>query len=184
MFLFNKFGQVAFLVAGIILMLSRPGFCQDADWRLVEGKAIVEKSLLVPGKSADEIYKEISRWLNKAYEEPEKILKARLENEYLRGAAYTVNCVEYTAHSKADLQYSFAFEIKNEVVVFKIFDAFIVYDFTEDDDWSYPVEDYVFIKNFEKRERRKKDSERILTSLTYFSNSMFQDVENFLIAHK
>ncbi|HRE65703.1 MAG TPA: hypothetical protein PLM56_03135 [Cyclobacteriaceae bacterium] len=144
-------------LSGILIIYGQTGFTQTTNWNLVGGKAIAEKKLTIAGKSQNDIYREIYRWLIKVYKDPEDILKARLDDEYLRGVGYYSNCVKFGALSNASLQYSFSFEIKNEEVIFKIFDAFLIYSYSEVDDGIYPIEDYIFAKKPKKKTRKKDD---------------------------
>jgi len=159
-------------------MISFSGFSQTTDWNLVDGKAIVEKKLMITGKNQSDIYKEVYRWLIEVYKDPEDILKARLEDEYLRGVGYSSNCVRFGAQSNADLQYTFTFEINNEEVVFKIFNAFLLYSYEEAR--VHPVENYL-VKD-SKMVNNNEEHEMIVDSLNAFSNSLFESFENQLIA--
>jgi hypothetical protein len=138
-------------ISGILAIFSLSGFSQTTDWNLKDGKALVEKKLMIPGKNQNDIYKEVYRWLIKVYKDPEDILKVRLEDEYLRGLGYHSDCVKFGAQSSADLQYSFTFVIKNEEVIFKIFNAFLLYSF--EDVGVHPVEDFLLVNNSKKIKR-------------------------------
>jgi hypothetical protein len=166
------------LLGGILMIYPLSGFSQTTDWNLVDGKAIVEKKLMILGKSQSDIYKEVYRWLIKVYKDPEDILKARLEDEYLRGVGYYSNFVKFGVISNADLQYSFTFEIKNEEVVFKIFNAFLLYSYEEVG--VHPVENFLIVKSSKKVDKNE-GAERVLASLNTFSNSLFESFENQLI---
>ncbi|MDZ7650905.1 MAG: hypothetical protein U5K54_29310 [Cytophagales bacterium] len=173
-----KDGFLQFIfIAGTLMLYSVSGFSQTTDWNLVDGKAIVEKKLTIAGKSQSDIYKNVYRWMIKFYKDPEDILKARIENEYLRGVGYVSDCVRFGAQSTADLQYMFTFEIKNEEVIFKIFDASLLYSW--EDVGIHPVENFLSVKN-SKKNKPDKESEMILASLNDFSNSIFQSFENHL----
>lgn len=163
------------LLLGAMLMISLPGFSQTTDWSLVNGKAIVEKKLMLAGKSQSDIYKEVYRWLIKVYQNPEDILKVQLKDEYLRGLGYHTDCVKFGAQSSADLQYSFVFEIKNEEVKFNIFNAFLIYSF--EDVGVHPMEDFLLVKNSKKN----KDADMVLASLNEFSKSLIESFETSLI---
>lgn len=167
------------IMAGALCLLLSTAYTQDTDWHLVEGKAIAEKSLTLPGKNSTQIYREVNRWLIKVYTNPEDLLKAKLDDEYLRGIGYVPNCIKFGTISSAGLQYTFTFDIKDEKVVFKICDAFLIYGYTQDDEGIYPVENYIFIKTGKKKkERKNNDSDLVLASLTDFSESMFKGLEN------
>jgi hypothetical protein len=152
-------------------------FCQSAEWKVSEGQAVVQKSLILPGKSASAIYKEIYRWLMKRYEEPEDILKARLENEYLCGSGYYSNLLT-GSDGNAGLQYTFSFDIENEEVTFKIFDAAVLFSNTQDDDREYPIELYLVDTG---RKKHPWKSEKILSATHKFSDAIIRDLEESLL---
>lgn len=164
------------LVVGLEIISSNV-FSQSAEWKVSEGRAFVQKSLIVPGKSASAIYKEIYRWLMKQYEEPEEILKARLENEYLRGSGYYSNLLT-GSEGNAGLQYTFSFEIENEEVTFKIFEAAVLFSNTQDDDREYPIELYLVDRGKKKHPWK---SEKILSATNKFSDAIIRDIEESLL---
>ncbi len=144
------------LLGGVLVVYSLTGFSQTANWNLVDGKAIAEKKLTVPDRTQHEIYKEVYRWLIKVYKDPEDILKVRLEDEYFRGEGYNSDFLKFGEISGADLQYTFAFEIENSEVIFKIHNALLIYN-SHGDNGPHPVENYFVAKDEGgKKNRRMK----------------------------
>lgn len=170
----------ALLISGILMLQSQNSFCQTSDWSLVGGKAMAEKKILVSGKPQSDIYKDVYRWLIKVYKNPEDILKARLEGEYLRGVGYYLNCVKFGSLSSADLQYSFTFEIKDNEVVFKLDNAYLLYSYSQDDDGMRPIESFLVDMNNPKKKRKHSESEAVLSGLNKFSSTLFTSLESHL----
>ena len=168
------------VLAGMLIMASLDALSQSPEWRLINGQAVAEKKFMIPGKSARDLYKEIHRWLIRKYENPEDVIKARLEDEYLRGEGYTSKFVKSNDRISPALRYTFSFDVKDEEVTFKIFDAVIVDSNLQDNDAEYPIED--FLKDGKKRVKSNRDE--ILASVTAFSASMFQTLEAALIPNK
>jgi hypothetical protein len=177
-----KMGSYKFiLLAGFLMVYSLSGLSQNTNWNLVGGKAIAEKKIIMPGKTQHDIYKEVYRWLIKVYKNPEDILKARIENEYLRGLGYNSNFLKFGEISGADLQYIFAFEINEEWVIFKVYQALII-DNTHENHQPHPVENYfIALDESGKKNKKVEESKRILASLNDFTNSLFASLENHLL---
>lgn len=167
-------------LSGILVIFSLSAFSQTADWNLVDGKAVAVKKISMPGKSQNNVYKEVYRWLMKIYRDPEDILKARLEDEYLRGVGYYRDCVKFGSLSSSDLQYNFTFEIKDGEVVFKLHNAFFMYSYAQDDDGMRPVEDFLDDVSNPKKKRRYSETETVLSSLNEFSTALFTSLESHL----
>lgn len=154
----------------------------QSEWKLENGKATSQKKIEIPNKTANEIYKEISRWLIKYYHDPEENLKARIDGEYIRGVGHHTGFLKPGALTTADLQYGFIFEVEDQEVIFKITDAVLLYSSTQDtDDGVYRIEDY--LKPTSKRKNKKSQSAEIVASLTVFSNSLFQSFENYVLSN-
>jgi len=168
------------LIIGILVICALSGFSQTTDWNLVGGKAMAEKKILIPGKTQGDIYKDVYRWLIKVYKNPEDILKARLEDEYLRGVGYYRNCVKFGSLSSADLQYSFTLEIKDGEVVFKLHNAFLLYSFSQEDDGMRPVEGFLVDVSNPKKKRKHNETETVLSILNEFSTTLFTSLESHL----
>ncbi len=167
-------------LSGMLVIFSLTAFSQTTDWNLVGGKAVAEKRITMPAKTQNDIYKEVYRWLMKIYKDPEDILKARLEDEYLRGVGYYKNCVKFGSLSSADLQYSFTFEIKSGEVVFKLYNAFFLYSYSQDDDGMRPVEGFLLDVNSPRKKGRYNENETVLSSLNEFSATLFTSLESHL----
>jgi|SRR5688572_16412944 hypothetical protein len=163
------------LLAGMLVMTSLHVFSQSPEWRLINGQAVAEKKFVIPGKSARDLYKEIHRWLIRKYENPEDIIKARVEDEYLRGVGYNSKFMKSIDHVSPALRYVFSFDVKDEEVTFKIFDAVLIDSNLQDNDAEYPIEDYFNSGN------RGTESNEVLISASAFSASMFQTLETALI---
>lgn len=166
------------LIAVIIFFTSYVAFSQSAEWRLEHGKAVAEKTVTLSGKTSDDIYKEVNRWLVNYFKDPEDLLKARIEGEYLRGAARYSGLLKSKSISSTYLQYTFIFHVNEQEVTFKLTDAFIVYRASQGIDEINRIEEY-FAND--KKNRKNPDSEVILSSLEDFSNTLFQSFEKFLL---
>jgi len=170
------------IIMVILIIILSESFAQSTEWTLQNGKASRQKKISIPNKTANEIYKDISRWLVKYYRDPEENLKARVDGEYIRGVGYHSGFVAPGALAAADLQYGFMFEVGDQEVIFKITDVVLLYYPTQDtDDGVYRIEDY--LKPTSKRKNRKSQSDEIVASLTQFSNSLFQSFESYVLAN-
>jgi hypothetical protein len=150
-------------------------FAQLDEWRIDHGKATRQRSFSLEGRTTADVYKEIHRWLVRYYKNPEEIIKARIDEEYLRGVGYHADFLKSREFSKADLQYTFTVELTQQEVVFKIADILLVHDSWQDVGAAYRLED---VMEQAKRKKKNSEAEHVITELTNFSNSLFQSFEN------
>ncbi len=162
------------LLFGFIFFSINNSIAQLHDWKMDQGKAMRQRSFSLEGRSTADVYKEIHRWLVKYYKDPEEILKARIDEEYLRGVGYHADFLKSREFSPADLQYTFTFELTQQEVVFKITDVVLVHDSSQDIGTAYRLED--FFKPTKKK--KNPEVERVIAKLTDFSNALFQSFEN------
>lgn len=168
----------------LIIFLSALPFCgsaQSGDWRIEQGKAVAQKTISLPGKTSDEIYKNVNRWLIKHFKDPEDHLKARIEGEYLRGTAQHPNFLQSGSLSAAYLQYSFIFYINNEEVIFKLTDVLVVYPSSDEADRAHHVEEYINANS--KKSQKSTDTALVLSSLAEFSKFLFESFEKTMPEH-
>lgn len=168
------------LIYSVLFLQSSVALSQSVDWNIVDGQAVSEKRLGIRGKTQAELYKEVYRWLADIYTNPEDILKVKIENEYFRGLGYQANCIKTSSISTSDLRYTFSIEIKNEEVIFRFFQAFIEYTYSEDNDEFYPAENFIHKNPVKVSRQKNKTSETVQASLNEFSKSMFDSLENHL----
>jgi hypothetical protein len=152
------------------------GFAQAPSWEVVDHSAVYEKSILLPGRNAHEIYNAINMWLVSFYERPEEIVKAKIDDRYLKGKAYRTNIAK--GRSTLGLRYTFTFEIKNQVVHFRIHDAVLTYPRPQDEQSEYSLESY--IEHSSRSRNKNKHCNHIVNAVTEFSNEMVSDIERQL----
>lgn len=163
---------------GILVICALPGLSQSKQWKLDGSKAVAESKFVLPGKSESEIYKEIYRWLMTEYKNPDDVIKARLEGEYLRGVGYASECVKVGAQSSGDLQYTFAFAIRQEEVTVTLSNAILLYSYSSHDGYV-PVEHY--LQNGDGGPGKgNPEYKNVLTSIDAFSSRLFASLQNHL----
>lgn len=168
-------------IASLIVLFSLFGVCrgQETQWTVVNGKARLQTVITVPQKDAAYLYKQISRWLIATFENPEDVLKARIESEYLKGEAYHSKIVTRGPLNSVNFKYTFSLEIKDEKVRFTFSNGLLIYDLAEDNSKGvYPIESY-----FKHPEKKKKDqnAENVLASVNTLSGSLVRSLEDYLL---
>lgn len=138
---------------------------------------MAERKFVLPGKSEDEVYKAVYRWLMTQYKNPDDAIKARLEGEYLRGVGYVSECVKIGAFSSGDLQYTFAFTIRAEEVTVALSNAKLLFAHVQDSGYV-PIEYYM---KSGKAGNSDPHSENVITSIDAFSSNLFGSLESHLI---
>jgi hypothetical protein len=115
-------------VLAFLILVCNLSFAQSDSFKLDGGKAIIKRTFPLHGKSASEVYKNVNRWLVKYYSDPEDNLKARIEDEYLRGVGYQRGLIQYGALTASDLQYTFIVKLNDQQAEFTITDVVIIHD--------------------------------------------------------
>ena len=165
----------------LLTFLSVQAFSQsESTWHLDQGKAIARKSILMPGKLAVDIYKEVNRWLVKYYNEPEDNIKARIDGEYLRGAGYHTNI--FNSRESADFSYTFIFDVVDGKVTMTITDGLIIHVYASavsEPDKHESVEEYLRLER--KTKIKAREVEQVMMLLNSFSVSLFESFENSAI---
>lgn len=167
---------IACLVTMFVISFS--GLSQGSDWLLEDERARSQSSIAAPGKNAAYLYKQVNRWLVATFQNPQDVIKACIESEYIRGQVYHSNFFKIGALSGTDLQYTFSIDVKDEKVRLTLYNAQVLYDDYQDISKAHPLEAY--LKSINKK---KKDphAENIISSINALSASLFKSLENFLL---
>lgn len=172
-------GYVFQIVAAILAISVSESRAQSSGWETEHGKAMRYEIVSIPGKTPNEIYREVNRWLVMYYHDPEEILKARIDGEYLRGVAYQQDFINTPDLNSADLQYSFIFEITEQEVIFTITDVMLLNYSLDETGGVARLEEY--LSPARKGKRKSKETDRVLASLTEFSNTVFKSFKNSML---
>ena len=166
-----------------LLIISTVCLAQVHQWTLVNGKACLQSVILVPERDAAYLYKQANRWLVNTFKNPEDILKARIESEYLRGEAYHSNVFKSGALNPVDFQYTFTLDVKDGKVRLTFSHGLlfhdVLYDNGQDHNGVYPIE--LYMENVNKR-KKDQHSEDLLASVNTLSTSLLKSLETFLVS--
>lgn len=165
----------------ILLAASTAGFAQTQQWTLVDGRASLQSVILVPEKDAGYLYRQVNRWLIATFKNPEDVLKARIESEYLRGEAFHSSIFQLGALSSIDFQYTFAVDVKDGKVRLTFWNGILLYDDSQDTNGVHPIEQYV---NNVGKKKREQFSANVLTSVNTLSNSLLKSLEGYLLSER
>lgn len=119
----------------------------------------------VDSASASDLYKAVERWITKTYRNPEKVVKARLENEEIRGEGFSEKAIILSVFpsAKSNLTYAFKIEVKNNRI------RYTMYDMRGE---MYAADTYIY---------KKDGTEKSNVQATHVKNSI-TEVAAFLIA--
>jgi hypothetical protein len=173
----NRQSSIAVL-ASLLIMIAIPLLGQDTNWELVSGKAVASRSYELPGRDARTIYREVNRWLVRMYSNPEELIKARIDDEYLRGVGHRSSFVRLGDVTDADLHYVFVFEVQASRLTLRFQEAKLVYTHATDYHTS-PVEHY-FAAGAEKNAPHGHDPELVKHTLNAFADELFLSLGNQL----
>jgi hypothetical protein len=166
------------IITAIFLLIIESAYSQTSDWTIVNGKGQATRTLNVSGSVANDIYKDIYRWMITRYAHPEEIITTSLENEYLGGESLKTDFVKLGNITTLDLSYHFSFEVKDEQVTITIFNAHVIYDYT-DPYGVTPAEDFITAK--QRAGKQPEENVLITASLIDFTNAMFNELEKCLV---
>lgn len=164
------------ILVGVIIFLTASSPEQAEEWLLKDGKAQYQTVIIVPDHDAGLIYKQVNRWLVHRFENPEDILKARVEGEYLRGEVHCPKLCQLGALSSPDFSYTFSFEIKDERVRLTFYNGVVKFVNKEDGNRTYPIESY-FMRQNKKHDR---NSFKVISSVNEVTVSLKNSLEKFL----
>lgn len=129
-----------------------------------ENGAVIQHVINIDTASAANLYQGVNRWILKTYTNPDQVVKARLENEEIRGEGFQPNGLTLSEFppAKNGLRYSFKIEVKDGRV------RYTMYDMRGD---MYAIEIYIY---------KKDGTQRTTGQATTVKNSATQ-VANLLI---
>ncbi len=167
---------VSYIIA--FLVVSFASTAQSREWAVTDGKARMQAVISVPGKDASYLYKQVNWWLIASFKNPEEIIKARVEAEYLRGERYHANLHQFGAVTAADLKYTFTIEFRDEKVRLTLSNGVVVYDDPIVANRVRPIEYYL-----EDTPKKKKDRQiqGLVASINNMSANLLESLESFLL---
>jgi|GEM_PF-5480943 hypothetical protein len=152
---------------------------QAPEWTVVNGKAQVQSVISVPGKDATQLYKQVHRWLLATFKNPEEMVKARVEFEYVRGVGYSTNIFQAGALSHLDFRYAFVIEMKDERVRLTLSKGVILNDNPQDINDSTPLEYYFNRLNKKKNDKHARE---VITAVNTMTGTLLESLENVLLS--
>ncbi|MBT1701939.1 DUF4468 domain-containing protein [Chryseosolibacter indicus] len=152
---------------------------QLLQWEERNGKVQAQKIFEVSGQQAHNIYIKVNYWLIEVYNSPEEILKARLENEFLKGEVYHPNVFKLDNLDNAGLRYTFTLDIKDEKVRFTISNVHILHSYAHETDDDHLLEFYI------KKLSKGKDTtaRKVVESVNLFADSLLKSFETHLFSN-
>lgn len=165
-----------------LMFISFSSAAQSGKWKIQDGRAIATDTFKIPSKDAGQLYREISRWLTMTFVNPEDHVKARIENEYLRGEGYHRNIIKPEIVNGADFKYTFSFEVQDGQVIFTLFNAAFLYTYVQDNDNDGQATNdgiYTLEESINAGEQTA-GTKKVLTAITSITDLLFASLENHL----
>ena len=100
----------------VALLITQFAFSQSASKYVTSKDGFTDYVVTeVPGKSKEELYTKVIEWLNKTYKNPKEVIKAQIENDYIRieGIKSNMLCVISGASSCFDVRYQIEISFKD-----------------------------------------------------------------------
>lgn len=112
------------LLFAIVLLVSVTSFGQETEFKFTKDGLTDYVVGEVPNKTAPEIYKKVIEWVNKTYNTPKEVIKASIDNDYVRieGVARKALSIKVPLIPAAtyDLRYMIEVSVKDNKYKFDI----------------------------------------------------------------
>lgn len=146
--------------------------CQGQVQMTYENGAIIQTVIDVESTPAPDLYKLVSRWVTKTYKNPDKVVKASLENEEIRGDGFEAKglLINQTPKIYNDFRYSFKIEVKDNRV------RYTMYDMRGE---LYEIEAYCYKKD--GTFRTNSQATTVKNSATAIAAALIQSLANALL---
>lgn len=84
------------LLSVLTLLICTFGFAQETEFKFTKDGFTDYVVTEVPGKTQAELYKKVLDWVQVTYKNPREVIKAQIENEYIRieGAKLSMLCIK------------------------------------------------------------------------------------------
>lgn len=164
------------LVVFVATLVNSISFAQTVDLKFDGQYVIFQKVINVDSASASDLYKRCDRWVTKTFKSPDKVVKARLENEEIRGEGFDPDAVALAEGMGVygNLRYTFKIEVKENRVRITIYEM----EITTSGMAGTPIEHYLYKKD--GSERDSKQSKGVKEGATKTANYLILSLEQGL----
>lgn len=83
-----------------LLLITSLGFSQSTEFTFTKDGITDYLVVEVPGKTAAELYQQTISWINTYYKTPEKVIKAKIENDYIRIEGFAQSLIVFNVIGK------------------------------------------------------------------------------------
>lgn len=168
----------------LLLLFSVSCFAQEENFSFTKDGFTDYVVANVEGKTAAELYKKTLDWVSVTYKNPKEVIKAQIENEYIRiegsktGLVSVVRMIKSSYESKYQIEISFKDDkYKFDVIEIKYYIAPSQYTAGGWYDWqTTDVTEY-----YNKKEEIKTAYRFIPESFTTTFNGLNTDLKNYLL---
>lgn len=167
----------------LILLVCSPTFSQVVEnWKLANGKAFSEKTVIISEHASNQLYEDLVLWVS-SDAGSNKILTERVNRKCIYGSrTYTNN---HGPVADVKIYYRFRIDFQSDKVVFKIHDAVVNRAYASYIDVyepGVPVEDFFASKRRSKR--KDVEAEEIVALIESFSSDMLKSFEDVVLVAK
>lgn len=93
------------------LLITSLGFSQSKEFTFTNQGITDYLVIEVPGKTAAELYSQTINWINTYYKNPESVIRAKIENDYIRWIGTSSDFVVLNVFGKANISSSYQIEV-------------------------------------------------------------------------
>lgn len=94
-----------------LLLFTSLGFCQSTEFTFTKDGITDYLVVEVPNKTASELYTQTINWINTYYKNPESVIRAKIENDYIRWIGTSSDFVVLNVFGKAYISSSYQIEV-------------------------------------------------------------------------
>lgn len=162
----------------LLLFISISSFAQETEFKFTKDGITDYLVIPIEGKTASELYSQTLNWISKTYNEPDNIIKAKIENDYIRISAQSKNLIVFNQFGKSYYNARYQIEISFQDGKYK-FDVISVDLLNTQSKPEMPLTD---MSEYYKPDGKLKNNYKYYPeSFTNFFNTLNNELKSYLI---
>jgi len=171
------------IVLLLILSVTSFAFSQDTDFKFTKDGLTDFVITPVTGKTQNELYKNTLDWVSLNFKEPGEVIKANIENEYIRieGFSKELICYSYMGKRCSDTKYEIEISFKDGKYKFDVLSISEYNNMSKSIMWTnFEINNTA--SYFDKKGEVKSSYKFIVTTVPEHFNNLNLNLKDFLIS--
>lgn len=167
----------------LVFLVTSFGYSQDSDFKLTKESFTDFVIVPVGGKTQSELYKKTLEWVSYSFKEPGEVIKANIENEYIRieGFSKDLICYSYMGKRCGDTRYEIEISFKDGKYKFDVLSISEYNNMSKSIMWTnFEINNTA--SYFDKKGEAKSSYKFIVTRIPEYFNNLNLNLKEFLIS--